>query len=170
MYRIQVVELALPALRDRREDIPLLCDHFMQRFATRFGQEKKTISREAMNELMAYPFPGNIRQLENALLSAWVLSDDEVIEAQDLQLPALRRETPASPQRARFQPSSHHSRGRVTKISQPKKGTLSEHQRGERAKIVEALERTGWNRVKAAEILAMPRRTFYRRLKEYDIQ
>lgn len=175
LYRIQVVEIALPPLRERREDIPLLCDHFLVRFATRFGQEKKAIAREAMNELLAYPWPGNIRQLENVLLSAWVLCEGDTIEHEDLQLPAVRPESSPAlvapvANRGRMQSSSHHARARLSKTTQPKKGTLSEHQRGERAKIVQALEATGWNRVKAAEVLAMPRRTFYRRLKEYNIQ
>jgi len=185
LYRIQVVELNLPPLRERESDIPLLCDHFLQRFAARFGQEKKTISRAAMGRLLAFPFPGNIRQLENTLLSAWVLSDGDEIEDDDLQLPMERARpvsprpvsTPASSPEAASAPalsktSSHHTstHGRVQKLGAPKKGTLSEHQRGERRRIVEALEQTGWNRVKAAEVLGMPRRTFYRRLKDYQIQ
>ena len=171
LYRIQVIELALPALRERREDIPLLCDHFLQRFAQRFGSEKKTLSRGAMDQLMQFPFPGNIRQLENILLSAWVLSEDEVIEPSDLRLdPALTgSDRAAASQRAPMRPRpAHTSLHRTT--TTPRKGTLSEHERGERQRIVQALEETGWNRVKAAELLDMPRRTFYRRLKEYGIQ
>ncbi len=170
LYRIQVVELALPALRERKEDIPLLCDHFLQRFAQRFGSEKKTISREAMEQLIHYPFPGNIRQLENMLLSAWVLSEDEVIEPGDLRLDPIptsptRNSTSHEVVRPRVAPSSQHR-----STTSPRKGTLSEHERGERKRIVQALEETGWNRVKAAKLLDMPRRTFYRRLKDYGIQ
>src|SRR5690606_3609331 len=84
LYRIQVVELSLPPLRERREDVPLLCDHFLSRFAVRFGQEKKSLSREALAALMDHPMPGNIRQLENVLLNAWGLSKEDVIGADDL--------------------------------------------------------------------------------------
>ncbi len=171
LFRIQVVELHLPPLRERREDIPLLCDHFLQRFAQRFDSEKKILSRDAMERMMQYAFPGNIRQLENILLSAWVMSESDVIEVSDLRLDPI----PTSPERSsgmvrtplrnRASTSSHH---RTT--STPRKGTLSEHERGERRRIVQALEETGWNRVKAAKLLEMPRRTFYRRLKEYGIQ
>lgn len=177
LYRIQVVELALPPLRDRREDIPLLCDHFLQRFSARFGQEKKLLSREALAALMDHPMPGNIRQLENVLLNAWVLSDEETIDLDDIELPGTPGQAkPSSPQnspsRSSPQRSTHTTQsGRKTTRPGPlKRGTLSEHQRGERRRIVEALEATGWNRLKAATLLKMPRRTFYRRLREYNIQ
>jgi serine/threonine-protein kinase PknK len=187
LYRIQVVELALPPLHQRTEDIPLLCDHFLSRFALRFDQQKKSLSRAAMGLLLEYPFPGNIRQLENVLLNAWIMSDEETIEAEDLQLPeATPSLRPLEPSRATPQPSapggdsrtsshtSSHTSSRarsapLTKKSE-KKGTLSEHQRGERRQIVDALQATGWNRLQAAAIMNMPRRTFYRRLREYDIQ
>lgn len=199
-YRIQVVQIALPALRERREDIPLLVDHFLQRFGVRFGQEKKTLSREALALIMEHPMPGNIRQLENALLNAWVMAEDEVIEAEDIELPEAPRvlleprasrpsrepresrepPDPGDPPAARAplsrQSSNHGSQHRTaanrrtTHQTTKKRGTLSEHQRSERRRIVEALEATGWNRLKAATLLKMPRRTFYRRLREYNIQ
>jgi len=169
LFRIQVVEIALPALRQRKEDIPLLCDHFLQRFAQRFSCEKKTLTHQALDRLMHYPFPGNVRQLENVLLSAWVLSDEDAIEAGDLRLDPMPSAVDRAPMRPALRPrgatSSHH---RAT--STPHKGTLSEHERTERKRIVQALEETGWNRVKAAKLLDMPRRTFYRRLKDYGIQ
>ncbi len=169
-YRIQVVQIPLPPLRDRREDIPLLIDHFLQRFSVRFGQEKKTLSREALSLIMEHPMPGNIRQLENCLLNAWVMAEDEVIEAEDIELPAAPH---MGSTRAPSEPSSPHRAAPVHKTTHAttkKRGTLSEHQRSERRRIVEALEATGWNRLKAATILKMPRRTFYRRLREYNIQ
>src|SRR5690606_18953222 len=166
LYRIQVVQLPLPPLRERREDIPLLVAHFLQRFAARFGQEKKTLSREALALVMDHPMPGNIRQLENCLLNAWVMAEDEVIEAEDIELPAAPQIVRSSPARAK-QSSHHDSQHRTatsrktTHATTKKRGTLSEHQRSERRRIVEALEATGWNRLKAATMLKMPRRTFY---------
>jgi len=160
LYRIRVVELTLPPLRERREDIPLLVDHFLERFAARFDQAKKVLSRDALQMFLTHPLPGNVRQLENVLLNAWVLSDGDMIEAEDVDLPGgtIR---PVSPEAARPQ---------VARIEPPKRATLSEHQRQERSRMAEALEVSGWNRVRAAQLLGMPRRTFYRRLKEYGLQ
>ena len=168
LYRIRVVELELPALRKRRDDIPLLVDHFLGRFSARFGQAKKTVSRDALRLLLSHPLPGNVRQLENVLLNAWVLCESEQIEAEDIALPRASSRPQPSPggqdQRAELQPGAPE----VPK-ARPK-GTLSEHQRDERARIVAALEQCAWNRAHAARIIGMPRRTFYRRLKEYGLQ
>lgn len=182
LYRIQVVEVALPPLRDRTEDIPLLCDHFLQRFAIRFGQEKKTLHRAAMKRLLEYPFPGNIRQLENILLNAWVMCEGDVLTVEDLRLDPTR----LSPRRleasrsigdealtsSSVRPLSGGSpRSALDNASKAsKQQALSERELSERERIIEALEQTGWNRFKAAQLLDIPRRTFYRRLKVYGIQ
>jgi len=160
LYRIRVVELTLPPLRERREDIPLLADHFLERFAIRFNQPKKVLSRDALQRFLVHPLPGNVRQLENVLLNAWVLADGEVIEAGDVDLPGATGRPPAV-DLARSAPPRPEPAKRVS---------LSEHQRQERTRMAEALEVSGWNRVRAAQILGMPRRTFYRRLKEYGLQ
>lgn len=176
LYRIQVVEIPLPPLRERREDIPLLCDHFLQRFAIRFGQEKKSIHRAGMERLLDYPFPGNIRQLENILLNGWVMCEGDVLTQDDLRLdpvrPSLRASESATnaglKEAAAKVGSSRRSdfgAARDVAAEPGKPGAFDERDR-----IVSALEETGWNRVKAARLLDMPRRTFYRRLKEYGIQ
>jgi serine/threonine-protein kinase PknK len=161
LYRIQVVELALPALRDRRDDIPLLVDHFLARCAARFGGAKRTMSRDAILALMQHDWPGNVRQLENTITNAWVLAEGEQITAEDLTLPVRGSVRPKVVRDA--------SERRAPPVL-VKKGTLSEHDREERARIVEALDKTGWNRARAAEVLGMPRRTLYRRLREYGLQ
>ena len=86
-YRIHVVELRLPPLRERPEDIPQLVDHFLGLFAARYKREKKRLSRDAMRRLAGYDWPGNVRQLEHVLLNAWVLGDQPELEAADLDLP-----------------------------------------------------------------------------------
>ncbi|MBM4363915.1 MAG: sigma-54-dependent Fis family transcriptional regulator, partial [Deltaproteobacteria bacterium] len=86
-YRIHVIELPLPALRERTEDVPLLVDHFIGLFAARYRRERRSLSREAQRLLVAQPWPGNVRQLEHVLLNAWVLSDGEVLEPADFDLP-----------------------------------------------------------------------------------
>lgn len=161
LYRIRVVEILLPPLRERRDDIPLLIDYFLDRFAARFEQPKKTLSRRAMQELLEHPLPGNVRQLENVLLNAWVLCEGDEIQVEDLALPKLRGRGDLSPALPAL-PSRPH-------VALPRRISLSEHQRQERLRIATALESCGWNRVRAAQQLGMPRRTFYRRLKAYGL-
>jgi serine/threonine-protein kinase PknK len=154
-YRLNVVEIALPPLRERREDIPLLCQHFLQIFAERDGQPEKRLSREALERLLAHPLPGNIRQLEHVLLQAWVLVEGTTIEPADLALDGERRSSmpPA------LEPVPHAT------VAQ----SLEDFRESERRKILGALEQHNWNRARAAKALGMPRRTFYRRLQEHRI-
>jgi len=154
-YRIHVVEIHLPALRERGEDVPQLVDYFLGLFAARYKREKKNVAREALRRLQAYGWPGNVRQLEHVLLNAWVMSEDQELLPEDFELPDG------------FRPASDRS---PSVLRPPKKGTTSQHRRDERERILEALRSCNWNRVKAAEVSGIPRRTFYRRLREYGIQ
>ena len=163
-YRIHVVEIRVPALRERPEDIPQLVDHFLGLFAARYKRDKNGLTKEAMQRLSQYSWPGNVRQLENVLLNAWVLSDDLELDAADLDLPDGWVAGPAAAPRAARETTP---RGATIKL---RKGGVSEHRREERDRILEALRESNWNRVKAAEISGIPRRTFYRRLREYGIQ
>jgi len=85
-YRIRVVEIPLPPLRERREDVPRLIGHFLTRIAAREGRRAKSLTREAVARLLDYPFPGNVRELENLLEGATALVPGDTIEAGDLQL------------------------------------------------------------------------------------
>ena len=154
-YRIHVVEIHLPALRERGEDVPQLVDYFLGLFAARYKREKKSVSRDALRRLQAYGWPGNVRQLEHVLLNAWVMSEDQELLPEDFELPDG------------FRPTSDRA---PSVLRPPKKGTTSQHRRDERERIIEALRSCNWNRVKAAEASGIPRRTFYRRLREYGIQ
>jgi serine/threonine-protein kinase PknK len=162
-YRIHVVEVRLPSLRERVEDIPQLVDHFFGIFAARYKREKGGLSREAQRRLSEYDWPGNVRQLENVLLNAWVMSEEPELRAEDIELHDAW--TPR-PDAARGEPG----RSREPTLVAPRKGTVSEHRRDERERILDALRSCNWNRVKAAEVSGIPRRTFYRRLREYGIQ
>jgi transcriptional regulator with GAF, ATPase, and Fis domain len=154
-YRINVVAIRIPPLRERAEDIPLLCDYFLGVFAAHYRRERKTIARDAMRRLQAYHWPGNVRQLENLLLNAFVLSEGSQIEPEDLSIPETTREVrPSVAPRESEQPASN----------------LQAHRQSEKDKILAALEKSGWNRLQAAKLCGIPRRTFYRRLKEYGIQ
>jgi transcriptional regulator with GAF, ATPase, and Fis domain len=155
-YRLNVIEVRIPPLRERTEDIPVLIDHFLGLFAARYGRERRSVSRSALKQLTAHPWPGNVRQLENALLNAWVLSDRPELEVDDFELPST---TPRAPQRSDPRPAELDVAT-----------SLDAHRAGERERILTALSECNWNRLKAAELVGLPRRTFYRRLKEYGIQ
>ncbi|HEY3496315.1 MAG TPA: sigma 54-interacting transcriptional regulator, partial [Polyangiaceae bacterium] len=167
-YRIHVVEVRLPALRERTEDIPQLVDYFLGIFAARYKRDKKAISRDAIRRLSDYDWPGNVRQLENVLLNAWVMSEEPELLAEDIELPDGWIDVAAEREASGPQAST----GAVEPALAPpqKKGTVSEHRRDERERIIAALRSCNWNRVKAAELSGIPRRTFYRRLREYGIQ
>jgi serine/threonine-protein kinase PknK len=166
-YRIHVIEVPMPPLRERTEDIALLVDHFLGLFAARYKRERRTVSREAVRRLAGYGWPGNVRQLEHVLLNAWVLIEEEVIRPEHLDLPGARPS--AFPPRSEPGPIAvgvpPSSRSPATQ-----RKTLSRHRRDEKARIIEALEACNWNRVKAAELSGIPRRTFYRRRRQYGIQ
>jgi DNA-binding NtrC family response regulator len=153
LYRLRVVELRVPPLRERAEDIPLLVDHFLKMFAARYRRERGTLSRDALQLLAAHPWPGNVRQLQNTLLNAWVLAEHDELQVEDFAAlsppPASAPAPPAPAPRA--------------------SSSLEDHRGAEKQRILEALERHGWNRLQAALSLHIPRRTFYRRLREYGI-
>lgn len=147
-YRIAVVDLQLPALRDRRGDIPLLCEHFLGLIADERGEPKKILSRAALQRLCAHDFPGNVRELEHLLINATVFADGNTIEVEELSIEI--------------------GPGAVEPQAGPEsfRGFKDE----ERDRILSTLNAHGWNRAKAARALGMARRTFYRRLKEHGIE
>jgi transcriptional regulator with GAF, ATPase, and Fis domain len=152
-YRLNVIEVRVPSLRERAEDIPLLVDHFLRIFAARYGRERRTISRDAQRRLAGYSWPGNVRQLENVLLNAWILTDAPELEPGDFELPEDKPIAASSVSEVRVRPESADA--------------AKQH---EKDRILEALGACNWNRAKAAKLIGMPRRTFYRRLKLHGIQ
>jgi DNA-binding NtrC family response regulator len=165
-YRLDVVDIRLPPLRERPEDIPLLCDHFLTHFAERDGVPMKRLSRDSLKRLAEHPMPGNVRQLEHVLLNAWVLVEGDVIEADDLALdPDGSSVDRVAAERARRAVAA--ADGKSPSVPPPQ--TYDDYRSDEKRRILEALEAAGWNRVRAAKALGIPRRTFYRRLKEYEI-
>jgi DNA-binding NtrC family response regulator len=186
-YRIHVVEVHLPPLRERAEDVAPLVDHFLGIFAARYKREKRSVSRDALRRLSQYSWPGNVRQLEHVLLNAWVLSDEAVLGPEDLDIPDGRSFDLADS--THFEPEDEDdsadekvngdraarevrssSEARSSGARSAPKETLSRHRRDERERIISALEACNWNRVAAAKLSGIPRRTFYRRLRDYGIQ
>lgn len=149
LYRLDVVHLRVPPLRERSEDIPLLVDHLLGIFAARYRRDRKTLSREALRLLASYDWPGNVRQLEHVLLNAWLMSEGDDIHRDDLSIVGARQD--------------------ARRDSQPPVRSKVDYKDTERQRIVQALTSCNWNRVQAAQALGIPRRTFYRRLKEYGL-
>jgi transcriptional regulator with GAF, ATPase, and Fis domain len=169
-YRLHVVEMHVPPLRERVDDIPPLIDHFLSIFAARYRRDRKTMSRDALRKLCAYPWPGNVRQLEHVLLSAWLMSDKADIPAEDVELPAPLHLTPHIA--GRSTPPSESRTRTVLSPGQPAAAhatSQSEFKAAERERILSALTACNWNRLAAAKMIGVPRRTFYRRLKEFGI-
>jgi len=158
-YRINVIPIRLPALRERIEDIPLLAEHFVARFATQMGKSVHSISGTALACLKAYSWPGNIRELENAMERAVALERTPSILVDSLP-EQLRGATAAS---AHSAPQAE---------SFPENGfDLEQHvQHIEREYIAEALRRAGGVKVKAAELLGMSFRSFRYYMKKYDLK
>jgi transcriptional regulator with PAS, ATPase and Fis domain len=155
-YRLNVVPLTIPPLRDRRGDVALLVDHFLGLFEARYKRDRKALAREALARLVEYDFPGNVRELEHVLLQAWLMSEgDEILEEDVIPLLATRK-AQKEPRAPSLPPASVRSPDAVRD--------------DEKSRILDALSQAGWNKMQAAKRLGIPRRTFYRRLKEYGIQ
>ena len=163
-YRLHVVEVHVPPLRERVEDIPPLIDHLLSLFSVRYRRERRAFSREALRKICAYPWPGNVRQLEHALLSAWLMSDRAEIEADDVELPR-----PSSPPRPSKTTAPRAPPPARTPPPKQRAVSTSEFKSAERERILGALTACNWNRAQAAKMIGVPRRTFYRRLREFGI-
>jgi len=139
-YRLKVVEIALPPLRDRKEDIPKLVRFFLDKYGKREGLRDVRITQEALQKLMRYPFPGNVRELENLIEGSLALTTDPVIDPGDLALP-----------------ESASGAGGVEMLTDfPSLNEL------ERRYVVRVLAHTKGNISKAAKILGVDRKTLYR--------
>ncbi len=151
-YRINVLHVRVPALRDRREDIPLLVDHFLECARQRVGRPVRSIDEEALDKLRAYGWPGNVRELENVMERAVILCDGERIAVDQLPESVVEGRGPGEAQRD---------------------GSLS-LKRARRAleaeMICKALRATGGNRTHAAKLLEISHRALLYKLKEYGLQ
>ncbi len=148
-YRIKVVEVVLPPLREKPEDIPLLVDHFIRHFAQVHDRNVQGIEKEALHALMAHSWPGNVRELKNTLETMVVTSKGPLLGLDDLP-PGIRKED--SPSRNPLQDLAGMTLYEV-----------------EREMIRAALARHGGNRAKAAASLGIGERTLYRKIKEYGL-
>jgi two-component system, NtrC family, response regulator PilR len=162
-YRINVIPVRLPSLRERAEDVPLLAEHFVIKFATQMKKTITGISGAALARLTAYPWPGNVRELENAMERAVALERTPSILPESLP-ESVRDATPVSVAAA--------SQAAGASNALPEKGfDLEQHvQHLEREYIAEALRRSGGVKVKAAELLGMSFRSFRYYMKKYNLK
>ncbi len=149
-YRLNVVSMTVPPLRDRRGDIPLLIEYFTQKFSAENEKEITGLSNEAMDTLLKYDYPGNVRELENIIERAVVIARDRVISLRDLPFEDTSSE--------RF---TEHKDGGALK---------DEIESLERTRIEEALEETGNNQTRAAELLGITERTLRYKLRKYGLK
>jgi len=143
-YRLKVIEIKLPPLRDRREDIPLLVEHFRNGFNVKFKKDIEGISSEVLKAFLKYPWRGNIRELEHTMEHAFVLCNRNIITFDNLPYEFM-----AAPEAVR------------------NSSTLNAE--ADTQGILEALEKTAWNKTKAARLLGIDRVTLYRKIKRYNI-
>jgi two-component system response regulator PilR (NtrC family) len=170
-YRINVIELRVPALRERAEDILALTDAIVNRLARRIGIAPPAVTPEALDLLQKFPFPGNVRELENVLERALALSNQGRIDAGDLQLRAVPRADPTAPptpellaqMRAANTPNNPSDSGTRSALGEQLEDV-------ERAAIVKALEQARYNKTAAAKALGMTFRALRYRIKKLGIE
>jgi len=153
-YRINVIELHVPALRERLDDVPQLVDMLLDRVSKQIGVPRPEISDEAMDKLLEYSYPGNVRELENILERAVTLCSNSRVEPEDIQLKQGAAVTELPPVAAEI--SGDGLEGQLESI--------------EREAIIKALEQTRYNKTKAAELLGMTFRQLRYRVKKLGIE
>jgi transcriptional regulator with GAF, ATPase, and Fis domain len=154
-YRLNVVPIALPPLRERREDVLLLADHFIDKFSKKMGKEITGLTGDAKTLLLKYPFPGNIRELENMLERAIALIKGKVIQAEDL------------PDELCGQPSSIQDVCNRIRGSKP---LASATKLFEKEYIQSVLEKTQGKKGQAADTLGISRKSLWEKIKELEIE
>lgn len=145
-YRLRVMEIILPPLRERREDIPLLVGHFIHKFNRKLDKQIKTISQEALRALTHHDWPGNVRELENAIERAFVLCHQNTITLE------------------------HMSDELTAGLGSAAGGAFPLREDEEVASILSALEKTAGNKSRAARLLGLSRKTIYRKIEKYNLQ
>jgi DNA-binding NtrC family response regulator len=157
-YRLKVIPIRLPTLRERRDDIPLLMQHFLDHFNQEFHKNTRGVDPEAMERLTAYPWPGNIRELRNFVERVMILETKETIELQDL---------PRGIQQGAQTRSSEDVDETADAVSMPVGSMTLEEM--EREAIVRALDQVSHNQVRAAKLLGISRDTLRYRMKKFGL-
>ena len=154
-YRLNVIPIKVPPLRERASDIPLLAHHFLEEFSRKRKKPRKRLSPEALDLLLTYPWPGNVRELENLVERLVILTEGEVITAQDLP-ERYRAGAPAPPAEAAPLPAAAIH-------------LTEEVQEYERRLILKALKESNWVKARAAQLLNLNRTTLLEKMKKQNI-
>lgn len=141
-YRLKVIEIKAPPLRERKSDIPLLINHFIDEFNSKFHRSVSGLSRQAMQVLIDYNWPGNVRELQHVLEHAFILCRDAVLSVEHLP--------------SEFQEMLDAATSASVVVN-------------EKDRILAVLDRTGWNKSRAADLMGISRRTIYRKIEEFGI-
>ena len=155
-FRLNVIQVCVPRLAERPEDIPLLTRHFIRKYAQEWGMPEVDLSPRAADALQQYSFPGNVRELENILQRAFTMAEGELISIDDL---SLSEQSPSMTQ-------SHHNSVELTIETNNLEAYLENI---ERLAITQALEATRWNKTAAAEKLGISFRALRYRCKKLAI-
>ncbi len=149
-YRINVLNIKLPTLRERKEDIPILVQGIISKFNAKFGRSVKGVTEEAMHALLAHDWPGNVRELQNVMERCFAIPEADVIDAKHIQLSPLSAGSPVPAATADGENMSLDD--------------------AEKKLILDALAKTGQNKLKAAKLLGIHRSRLYKKLERYGIK
>ena len=160
-YRLNIVPIYLPPLKERQEDIPLLASHFLRKYAEEMGKTINGFTPEAMERLLRYHWPGNIRELENVIERSVVMVDEEMVRSEHLVLPKEQEREDAEIQiplnSEELKELKKHLRERAVEEI-------------ERVFVSRALERNHWNVTRAAEEVGMLRPNFQALMRKYNLR
>ncbi|MFQ5903585.1 MAG: sigma-54 interaction domain-containing protein [Candidatus Binatia bacterium] len=158
-YRLNVMTFSIPPLRERKSDIPFLADHFLEEAAKRSNNEKKSLSRSAMDRLLAYSWPGNVRELGNAIERAFILSNGSAIQPEDL--PTTPKASPVN---------AHTRQHQVEENWLERQVSLNETLESvEKELIIQALKKSGGVQVEAAKLLGLNHKNLWHKIKKHNI-
>jgi len=164
-YRLSVVPLEVPALRERMEDIGPLTDHFIKRFNRELGKNVRGCSPEAAQRLLTYDWPGNVRELRNVIERALLLETDDVILPEHLVLEPVRRAYATAKETVATGPEA--AKPEPVEVRRPEANALTLAD-AEKSCILQALKLAGNNKTRAAQILGISRQTLRTKLKAYS--
>ena len=155
-FRLNVLPFQVPALRKRKDDIPRLCNHFLNYFCGKESREIKTISEEALNVLMSYNWPGNVRELKNLIERLVIMTPGKIINTSDLPLGPNQESQDNKPQNLGTQdlPNSYREAKEIF----------------EKQFLIEKLRKNNWNVSKTAEEIGLERSNLHRKIKGYQIE
>ncbi len=160
-YRLNIVPIYLPTLKERQEDIPLLAIHFLRKYSEEMGKKIKGFTSEAMERLMRYPWPGNVRELENVVERTVVMMEEDMVRPEHIILPDQQRKADSAP----YVPMTSEELKEMKK--QLREKAVEDI---EKAFIISALERNQWNVTKASEDVGMLRPNFQALMRKYNIR